>query len=129
MKRRCYDSRSDSYKYYGGKSINIYEDWLNDFETFYEWALSNGYEDDLTIDRIDSSGDYTPSNCKWSTMKEQDNNRTNNVVLTHSGIAHTIPEWSELTGIKQYVIRNRIKRGWDVDTALTRKVGKYEYKN
>ena len=69
MRRRCYDPSADSYKYYGGKGVRICEQWNDDFNAFYDWSLSHGYESRLTIDRIDSSGNYEPSNCKWSTMK------------------------------------------------------------
>jgi hypothetical protein len=71
MKNRCYNSGSEDYKGYGGRGIIICQEWLNDFRVFHKWALENGYADDLSIDRIDVHGNYTPSNCKWSTPKEQ----------------------------------------------------------
>lgn len=129
MKSRCYNSKMPNFKYYGGLGIQVCEEWRNSFLAFYNWAMANGYQEGLTIDRIDVCGNYEPSNCRWVDMKTQDNNRSDNVVLTYNGESHTIPEWSEITGIKQYVIRNRIKRNWSVADALTRKVGKYVYKN
>lgn len=80
MKNRCLCKTSDKYKYYGGRGISICEEWLNDFKSFYDWAMSNGYSDDLTIDRINNDGNYEPSNCRWATRCQQIQNtsRTRN---------------------------------------------------
>ena len=129
IKTRCYNSNIPNYKRYGGRGITMCEEWKNNFQSFYDWSMSHGYSDELTLDRIDNDGNYEPSNCRWVTMKEQDNHRSNNVILTLNGESHTIPEWSEILGIKQHVIRNRINRGWSVENTLMRKVGNYVYKN
>lgn len=75
MKQRCYNPNSRDYKNYGERGISICEEWKNDFQAFYSWAMANGYKDNLTIDRIDVNGNYEPSNCRWVTMLVQRHNR------------------------------------------------------
>lgn len=75
MKSRCGNENVKCFQYYGGRGISVCDEWKNSFETFEKWSIENGYSDNLTIDRIDCDGNYEPSNCRWSTMKEQSNNR------------------------------------------------------
>ena len=75
MKGRCNRPTATSYKYYGGRGISVCEEWENDFAAFRDWALANGYQEGLSIDRIDVNGNYCPGNCRWITMAEQQRNK------------------------------------------------------
>lgn len=75
MRERCYRATNDNYKYYGGRGITICKEWLDSFKKFSEWALSHGYSENLTIDRIDVNGNYEPGNCRWITIQEQQKNK------------------------------------------------------
>lgn len=89
MKQRCYYPGYTDYHCYGGRGIKVCEEWLADFQNFYIWAINSGYKSNLSIDRIDVNGDYSPDNCRWATPKEQANNKTTNHLLTYNGETHT----------------------------------------
>ena len=122
MKERCYNSGHDQYKDYGGRGISICNEWRNDFMSFYNWAINNGYADNLTVDRIDNNGDYCPENCKWSTRKEQSNNQRTNHLLTYNNKTQTMAQWAEEVGLNPHTLQTRISRGWSVQDALFKKV-------
>ena len=130
MKQRCFDSNCINYKKYGAKGISICEEWKN-FEYFANWSIANGYSDGLTIDRIDASGNYEPSNCRWVSYKVQANNRSSNRYIEMNGISHTLAEWSDITGIKLSTIHARLKRGWNPEKTLTIEpiVGRNQFNN
>jgi hypothetical protein len=120
MKRRCYNPKNKRYKCYGGRNIKVCEAWKDNFVKFYEWSISSGYTEDLTIDRIDVNGDYEPSNCRWVTMKEQQRNTTRSHFVTANGETKTMAEWSEITGIPVNVIKDRLnKLHWSEEEAVT----------
>lgn len=123
MKTRCYCESNPDYPQYGGRGITICKEWLQDFSRFKEWALQSGYDTGLTIDRMDVNASYSPENCRWVTMKVQNNNKRNNHYLTFQGETHTVSEWADITGIPYNTLYSRIaKLGWPVDRALTEKV-------
>lgn len=115
--RRCNNPNTEDYqKWYGSKGIKVCSEW-DDFQTFYDWAMMNGYRDDLTIDRIDVNGNYCPENCRWITLKEQANNKSNVYRIEINGEVHTITEWAEITGLPRSTIHLRYhsgKRGEDL---------------
>ena len=120
MIQRCENENIERYDIYGGRGIEVCKEWKEDFLNFYNWAINNGYKDNLSIDRIDVNGNYEPNNCRWATAKEQARNMRTNVNLTYNGETHCISEWAEITGIKASTIRYRIKiAGWSVEKALT----------
>lgn len=125
MKTRCFNPNDKDYKYYGGKGITVCREWLNDFQSFYEWAMSNGYRDGLSIDRQDANSDYCPSNCRWSTVKEQNNNTSRNRLITYNGDTKTLKQWEEKTGISRYTISSRLDSGWSIEDALSIPVNSY----
>ena len=119
MKDRCERVGSKSYKNYGAKGIKVCDEW-HDFAVFADWAFENGYDDTLTIDRIDSSKNYCPSNCRWVDRKVQNNNTSRNHRITYNGETKTMAQWSEITGISYAAIKSRLnKHGWSVERALT----------
>lgn len=106
MQYRC--KSAPSYTRHG---IKVCELWEQEPQAFFDWALENGYQDDLTIDRIDPLGNYEPSNCRWADTFTQANNRTNNLRITIDGITHTAKEWEMITGINSGTIRQRVYYG------------------
>jgi hypothetical protein len=118
MLRRCYSPKCKSYRIYGGRGIVVCEEWKIEYSIFKEWAMSSGYSNKLTIDRIDSNGNYEPSNCKWSTYKEQENNSSNNRVIEYGGASHSVAIWAEILGLSYPTLISRIRRGWSVDRAF-----------
>lgn len=118
MRSRCSNPNDPGYRYYGGKGVSVCKERGN-FMAFYEWSIENGYTDKLSIDRIDSNGDYSPSNCRWVSMKVQQNNRGNNHVIEFKGEKHTMSEWAEVIGISPKTLSKRLCDGWTVKRALT----------
>ena len=121
MRRRCYDIRRNNYKNYGAKGIRVCDEWLgeNGFQNFYDWAMANGYDDTLTIDRVSSSANYEPSNCRWVDMKTQQNNRWNNHRVSVKGEELTISQVADKYHLNYNVLVNRINRGKDAEQVVS----------
>ena len=123
IRTRCYNKKSNFYKYYGGKGIILCDEWKNDFKSFHDWAYANGYDENAeymkcTIDRIDLNGYYEPSNCRWVTSKEQARNRTSNRLIEYNGEKLTLIEWAERLNMHYDKLRHRLDVGWNVKDAF-----------
>lgn len=119
MNERCYSPKAINYKNYGARGIKICDEWKNDFTAFYNWAIANGYDDKLSIDRIDNDGNYEPNNCRWVTRKKQCNNRRSNRLIECNGKIQTLQEWADETNINSNTITLRLKRNWTIERALS----------
>jgi hypothetical protein len=115
---RCENPKNYGYHKYGGRGIRVCEEWKANKLAFFEWAFTNGYAENLTIDRKDNSKGYSPENCRWITYQEQNNNRRSNHHETINGETRTIAEWSRISGIAQTTIGARLKSGWTPKDAV-----------
>ena len=118
MKKRCYNKNTANYKNYGARGITICSEWLNDKQSFFAWAINNGYQDNLTIDRIDVNGNYEPNNCRWVDMKQQQRNRTDNHYATINGETHCLKEWCEILNLNYGKVCKRVHYNWPIEQAL-----------
>jgi len=119
MKDRCENKNSPSYRKYGSRGIKVCDEWHSS-SAFIEWALSNGYREDLSLDRIDFDGDYCPENCRWADAFVQGNNRRGNRVITLYGKTQTLAQWCREYNQGYRLVHRRITQlGWDVEKALT----------
>ena len=117
--KRCYNKNDQAFKNYGARGIVVCQEWLDDFMNFYNWAIDNNYRDGLSIDRIDNDGNYGPSNCKWSTPKQQARNRRSNKNYTINGETHCLKEWCEILELKYETAHARINQlHWSIEKAL-----------
>jgi len=117
MLGRCGTKTNTSYHNYGGRGIRVCKRWLDSFENFFaDMGLKPSPKH--SIDRIENDGDYTPSNCRWATKKDQSNNRRSNVRLTHKGKTQTIAQWADELKMSRVAIAKRIRNGWATEKAL-----------
>ncbi len=98
MRRRCYSTTTHNYQDYGGRGIKMCDEWLNDFKTFYDWAMANGYKEDLSLDRIDVDGNYEPNNCRWANDYVQTHNRRLDKLYTYNGKTMSVRDWCKEIG-------------------------------
>lgn len=124
VKQRCCNTSNDNYKNYGGRGITICDEWLdkdNGFMSFYSWAMQNGYQDSLSIDRIDVNGNYEPDNCRWATAKEQANNTRKNRKIVYNGVIYSSMKiFSEKYNIKYSALQYYVKKGLKIDDIVAR---------
>lgn len=123
MLKRCENPNCTNFHNYGKRGIKVCDEW-KDYLTFKAWALKTGYKERLTIDRINVNGNYTPDNCRWVTLKEQSNNKRNNVYTTINGEKHTLAEWAELAGVNKSTIRQRYHKGVRGELLLSKSLRK-----
>lgn len=116
MKRRCFDPKRKSYKNYGGRGITVCNSWLK-FEPFEEWAIQNGYKNNLTIDRVNNDDIYKPSNCRWVTQDIQTRNTRRNILYK----GECASEASKRLGGGKMLVSKRIRSGWTKKDAFTTK--------
>lgn len=111
MKRRCYNRNTKYYADYGGRGIKVCEEW-QEYINFKQWAVSAGYKEGLTIERINVDFDYLPDNCKWISIHEQNLNKRNSVRIEYQGKIYSLKEIAAITGLKERTIQGRYERGW-----------------
>ena len=125
MRARCRNPKDQQYDLYGGRGIAVCAEW-NDYETFRQWAMSSGYAEHLTIDRINNDDGYNPQNCRWATPREQANNTRKTRLITYNGETHSVSEWARKLGMTQGTLSSRLNKcGWSAEDALRKEVKKY----
>lgn len=134
MKSRCMNHNNKRYYRYGGRGITICKEWIDDYASFRQWSYDNGYQDNLTLDRVDNNEGYSPDNCRWVTYKDQANNTSRNVIIEYDGEEKTLMQWSEYLGISYNVLKSRIfQYDWSIERAFTEPVNEpriyYKRKN
>ena len=110
MKGRCYNIHDARYDRYGGRGITVCDEWKDNFSEFHQWALNNGYRDDLTIDRIDNDKGYSPENCRWADSETQCRNRRTNIKITIGNSTRTLIEWCEIFNVDYRMVNARYHR-------------------
>lgn len=110
MKQRCLNPKNPRYSIYGGRGISICDEWKNNFQAFYDWAIKNGYKENLTIDRIDNNGNYCPENCHWANITTQLQNRSITRIIEYNNKQYFIDEFCKVFGLNEQKVRQRINR-------------------
>lgn len=118
INKRCRNTKSSVYKFYGERGISVCDEWGKSFEPFYEWATANGYADNLSIDRIDVNGNYCPENCRWVDVETQHTNMRSNHHITIDGETHILRDWSKISKVPEPTIVRRLKCGWSEKDAV-----------
>lgn len=134
IKKRCFNENEPSYPQYGGRGITVCDEWKNDFQAFYDWAITNGYDKnskrgECTIDRIDVNGNYEPSNCRWVDMKIQSRNRRNTIYIEQNGEKISLIELCEKQDLNYSRVQSRMARGKNFEKAKINSNKDLRYKN
>ena len=120
MKTRCFNSDDDAFHRYGGRGITVCDEWRYSFESFRDWALQNGYDDALSIDRINNDGSYCPENCRWVDQQTQAKNRSCSLIFQGEHLS----VWAERKNMKPHTLARRLETGWSWEKALNTPVAK-----
>lgn len=120
MKTRCGNPRAKNYQYYGGDGVRVCDQWQQ-YQGFRDWAVSAGYEETLTLDRIDPSGHYAPDNCRWVSLDLQHDNRRDTVYLQAFAERKTLSEWAADSRClaTRRMLKDRLRRGWPAELAIS----------
>lgn len=118
IKERCCNKRCKWYRDYGARGIKVCDEWLTDFMSFYAWAMENGYQENLTIERIDNDEGYEPDNCRWATVKQQARNRRSSRLFTIGDETHCLSEWCEIYNINYSTALSRLRLNWPIEKVL-----------
>lgn len=129
MLKRCYNSNVKNYKNYGGRGITVCYNWRNNFMSFYDWAINNGYKNGLTLDRMNNDGNYEPSNCRWVGYDIQENNTSRNKLLTYNGKTMSISQWCKILNVNASTLFARCRYGWSTEDILTKPVKRRKNEN
>lgn len=127
MIKRCYNPKATNYPYYGGRGIRVCDDWIdkkNGYFLFKGWALTHGYEEGLSIERVNYDGDYTPDNCTWIPRKEQMKNTRRTHKLTYKGRTMCLTDWAIELNMNRGTLTDRLARGMTVEEAFETPVKK-----
>ena len=122
--QRCYNPKASNYHNYGGRGIDMDDEWRNDFQIFEDYCLSNGWKDGLQIDRIDNNKGYAPNNVRFVTRKQNLRNKRNNHLITYNGETMCVADWCARLGINDSTVWRRLSSGWSVEDTLTKPLQK-----
>lgn len=117
MKQRCCNKNSKAYEHYGARGVRVCDEWM-DFEIFYDWTINNGYQEGLTLERIDVNGNYEPSNCTWIPQSEQSNNTRRSRIILYEGKEQNLRQWANELNIKYDTLFGRLSKGWSIKKAF-----------
>ena len=120
MITRCYNSNTPNYKRYGARGITMCDEWKDNFQTFYDWAMSHGYSDELTIERMNVNGNYEPSNCRWVTLEMQANNKSNNKIIVYNSMQMTMADFCRKYNLKYKMFSKYLAKGISVIDAMVK---------